>query len=54
MTDIRISINDLVAACRVLGECRVLAAGSLYATLYLDVKDCERLSKHQIAWSFDK
>lgn len=51
--DIRISIHDLVAACRALGECTVLAAGSMYATLSLDQRDCRRLTYAGIDWQFD-
>lgn len=53
LIDTRISINDLVAACRVLGEVRVLAAGSLYATLATDFYDRERLTKAGVPWAFD-
>lgn len=53
MNNIRISINDLVKACKVLGEVRVMAAGSLYATLFLDEYDCTRLSLYDIPWTFD-
>jgi len=53
MRNVRIVITDLVAACRALGEVRVVAAGSLYATLRLDEIDCARLTKAQIVWTFD-
>lgn len=51
--DIRISINDLVNACRILGETQVLAAGALYATLALDFYDRQRLTSAAIRWNFD-
>ena len=51
--NIRIFINDLVAACRTLGETQVVAAGSMYATLKSDMHDRKRLTKAGISWSFD-
>ena len=53
MENIRINIKDLIDACRTLGETRVIAAGSMYATLSLDSDDCKRLSKAGIWWTFD-
>lgn len=50
---IRIPINSLVQACRVIGEVRVLAAGSMYATLDLDETACRQLTKAGISWSYD-
>lgn len=51
--NIRISINRLVLACRVLGEVKVVAAGELYATLEADLEMRRKLSKNLIAWDFD-
>ena len=53
MRNIRIAIEDLVRACRALGEVRVIAAGSMYATLELDDIGCAQLSKRNIHWNFD-
>ena len=51
--NIRIFINDLVAACRELGETEVVAAGSMFATLKSDLHDRKRLTKAGITWTFD-
>ena len=51
---IRISINDLTAACRALGEVRVLAAGSMYATLHLNAEQLAKLCDAQISWGLDQ
>jgi hypothetical protein len=53
MTNIRILIGDLVAACRVLGDVRVIAAGSMYATLELDEIGTAQLTKSKIGWTLD-
>lgn len=53
MKNIRISINDLISACRVIGEVRVMAAGSLYATLEVDDVACRQLTKANISWALD-
>lgn len=53
LIDTRISIHDLVFACKILGEVRVLAAGSLYATLATDFYDRQRLTASGIPWTFD-
>lgn len=51
---IRISIGDLVEACRVLGEVRVMAAGSIYATLLCDDDMRGIITRAKISWCFDK
>jgi hypothetical protein len=51
--DIRINIGDLVAACRALHEVKVLAAGSLYATLQYDPSIGRRLAAAKVQWTFD-
>lgn len=53
MENIRISINDLTSACRVLGDVHVIAAGSMYATLECTDEMCMRLSKAKINWILD-
>lgn len=52
-TNIRVPIGQLVAACRTLGEVRVMAAGSLYATLQADEEGMKQLTKAGITWAFD-
>ena len=51
---IRIGIQDLTAACRALGEVRVLAAGSMYATLHLNAEQLAKLCDAQISWGLDQ
>lgn len=51
--NIKISINDLTRACVVLGEAQVVAAGSIWATLAVDVTQRMSLSQKDIRWSFD-
>lgn len=51
--NIRISIGDLVDACRELGETQVVAAGSMFATLKSDLHDRKRLTRVGIHWTFD-
>lgn len=55
MRYVRILINDLTKACVALGECHVVAAGSMYAAFWFEdaEADCERLTKAGIHWSFD-
>jgi hypothetical protein len=53
MTNVRININDLVRACRALHDVRVVAAGSMYATLELDDVGRATLSRHNVNWNFD-
>lgn len=53
MANVRININDLVRACRVLHDVRVVAAGSMYVTLELDAAGRETLSDYHIKWYFD-
>lgn len=51
--NIRILINDLIAAARVLHEFKVLAAGSMYATLELNDVQMRKLSAANIFWTID-
>lgn len=53
MRNIRILIGDLTAACRALGTVRVVAAGSMYATLELDAMALMDLTERGIGWSLD-
>ncbi len=53
MKDVRIWIGDLVAACRELGEVRVVAAGAMYATLRCNKSMRKRLSCAGVNWVFD-
>ncbi|AHJ10726.1 hypothetical protein P106B_43 [Rhizobium phage vB_RglS_P106B] len=53
MKNVRIMIDDLIRACRALGEVHVVAAGSLYATLEIDETDRIALSSVGISWTFD-
>ena len=50
---IRIDIHDLTAACRTLQEVRVLAAGSKYATLFLNSEQLGKLIEAKISWGLD-
>ena len=51
--NIRVSVNDLTAACRALGEVHVLAAGSMYATLHLNSEQLGKLIEAKISWGLD-
>lgn len=51
--NVRIFIQDLIYACRALGEVHVVAAGSLYATLNLSDAQVLQLSREGIQWSYD-
>jgi len=53
MENIRIRIRDLPDAARALGEFKIVAAGSMYATLFLTSEQCLQLSKARIYWSID-
>jgi hypothetical protein len=53
MKNVRIAIQDLIEACRTLGEVRVVAAGSMFATLETDEIARKQLVKANIDWSFD-
>lgn len=50
MRNVRIKIGDLVQACRDLGEVKVVAAGSMYATLETNEEQRNKLS---VSWDFD-
>jgi hypothetical protein len=50
MRNVRIRIEDLIRACRDLGEVRVVAAGSMYATLETEEEQRNKLS---VSWVFD-
>lgn len=54
MKDIRILIGDLVRACLALHEVKVVAAGSMYATLECDFAMAQKLSLANIHWSYDR
>ncbi|AGR48029.1 hypothetical protein PHIM7_307 [Sinorhizobium phage phiM7] len=53
MYEVRINIADLTAACIALYSVKVLAAGSLYATLECDEVALRRLTKAGIIWTLD-
>lgn len=53
MKNVRIDINDLIKACRRLGEVKVVAAGSMYATLECDLSMQSQLTMGGILWAFD-
>lgn len=50
MKNVRIQIKDLIQACRDLGEVKVVAAGSMYATLETSHEQRVKLS---VSWDFD-
>lgn len=50
MKNVRIQIKDLIQACRDLGEVKVVAAGSMYATLETTK---EQRGKISVTWEFD-
>jgi hypothetical protein len=50
MKNIRIKIGDLIRACRDLGEVKIVAAGSMYATLETNEEQRDRIS---VSWVFD-
>lgn len=53
MKNIRINIQDLIYAARALGEFKVVAAGSMYATLELNADQRFKISEAGVDWSYD-
>ena len=51
--DTRILLIDLIIAARALHEFRVVAAGSMYATLALTSEQRRRLTEARVAWMLD-
>lgn len=54
--NIRVLIGDLArAACAacVVGDVKIVAAGSMYATLELSQEQAHALSRSGVSWSFD-
>ena len=53
MRNYRILIQDLIAAARALHEVKIVAAGSMYATLECDSPMLQKLSAAGIFWTED-
>lgn len=51
--NVRIGISDLSRAARALGECHLVAAGSMWATLDLNFNQIKTLTENNIGWSYD-
>lgn len=50
MRNVRIQIKNLIQVCRDLGEVKVVAAGSMYATLETTEEQRDKIS---VTWDFD-
>lgn len=51
--NLRVAIGDLARACRALGEVKVEAAGSMWATLAVDHAGRAKLVAAGVPWTFD-
>ena len=54
MRNTRIGVGDLIKAIQVLNGCKVVAAGSMYATLEISAKARQRLTLAGIDWTYDQ